>query len=232
MKRLIELPGNDRLMARAHALIDAMGRTPESEERSLRVRRSLDTAGRGAAPRWVWRGALAFGLVGVSAVAAASGSVWWRPPSAARAPVAGVASVTPPVAPKLAASRSVAAAPPAVAATPPAVPTPTDAIVVTSAPPRRAAPPVTAAPLSDVARVHEAAKALRHDADPERALQLLEPPGSRITGPLAEEALALRIEASAARGDGRRAKLAAAYLAQYPKGRYKELATKALAGKK
>jgi hypothetical protein len=88
-----------------------------------------------------------------------------------------------------------------------------------------------AAPLSDVARVHEAAKALRHDADPKRALQLLEPPGSRITGPLAEEALALRIEASAARGDGRRAKLAAAYLAQYPNGRYKELATKALAGK-
>jgi hypothetical protein len=225
MKRLVDLPGDDRLVARAQALIDAMGRTPESDERSLRVRRSLDTAGRGAAPRWVWRGALAFGLVGVSAVAAASGSVWWRPPSPARAPAAGVASVTSPVAPKLAASLSVAAAPPAV--TPP-----TDAIVVTSAPPRRAAPPVTAAPLSDVARVHEAAKALRHDADPERALQLLEPPGSRITGPLAEEALALRIEASAARGDGRRAKLAAAYLAQYPNGRYKELATKALAGKK
>ena len=225
MKRLIELPGNDRLMARAHTLIDAMGRTPESEERLLRVRRSLDAPGRGAAPRWVWRGALALGLVGVSAVAAASSSVWWRPPSTAQEPAAGAASVTPPVAPQLVASPSAVAAPPAVS-------TPTDAIVVTSAPPRRVAPPATAAPLSDVARVHEAAKALRHDADPERALQLLEPPGSRITGPLAEEALALRIEASTARGDGRRAKLAAAYLSQYPNGRYKELAAKALAGKK
>ena len=227
MKRLIDLPGNDRLVARAHALIDAMGRTPESEERSLRVRRSLDTPARGAAPRWVWRGALALGLVGVSAVAAASGSVWWRPSRGAPAPAEVIASVARPVA-KVAASASA----PASAAVPPAASTPTGAMVVTTVSPRRSAPPVMASPLSDVARVHEAAKALRHDADPERALQLLEPPGSRITGPLAEEALALRIEASAARGDGRRAKLAAAYLARYPNGRYKELATKALAGKK
>jgi hypothetical protein len=106
------------------------------------------------------------------------------------------------------------------------------ASVFPSAAPRRAGPPVAALPLSDVARVHEAAKALRHDADPGRALRLLERPGARITGPLAEEALALRIEASAAQGDGRQAKLAAAYLAQYPNGRYKELATKALAGRK
>jgi len=79
--------------------------------------------------------------------------------------------------------------------------------------------------------VHEAAKALRHEGDPERALQLLERPGTRITGPLAEEALALRIEASVARGDGRQGKLAAAYLAQYPNGRYRELAKRVLAGR-
>lgn len=228
MKRLVELPGNDRLTARAHALIDAMGRTPESEERSLRVRRSLDAPARGVAPRWVWRGALAFGLVGVSAVAAASGSTWWR--SGARpVPAEGRAQVAPPAVPKLVRSPATATA---AAEASPAVANPSSTSVVTGVPPRSAAPRVTAAPLSDVARVHEAAKALRHDADSERALQLLERPGARITGPLAEEALALRIEASMARGDGRQAKLAAAYLTQYPNGRYKELATKALAGRK
>jgi hypothetical protein len=77
--------------------------------------------------------------------------------------------------------------------------------------------------------VHEAAIALRHDGDPVRALQLLEASGKPISGPLAEEALALRIEASTARRDGREAKLAAAYLARYPNGRYRDLAKKALA---
>jgi hypothetical protein len=227
MKRLVELPDNDRLTVRAQALIDAMGRTPESEERLLRVRRSLDAPARGAAPRWAWRGALALGLVGVSAVAAASGSAWWGRPTTAPAPVAVVAQVAPPDSPKRAALPLGSAAPPAAP-----TPTPTGASVVTSAVPRRAVPAVSALPVSDVARVHEAAKALRHDADPERALRLLERPGASITGPLAEEALALRIEASGVHRDGRQAKLAAAYLAQYPNGRYKELATKALAGRK
>jgi hypothetical protein len=103
--------------------------------------------------------------------------------------------------------------------------TPASPLTPMSTPTSRAA----AAPLSDVARVHEAAKALRHDGDAERALQLLER-GAPVTGPLAEEALALRIEASVARGNGRQAKLATAYLAHYPQGRYRELAKKALAG--
>ena len=227
MKRLIELPGNDRLTARAHALIDAMGRTPESEERLLRVRRSLDTPARGAAPRWILRGALAFALVGVSAVAAASGAAWWSTPRPRAAPAGSRAPLAPPIEPKLVHSPAVAAP-----SSSPTVANPTGTDAGTSSPPRGGAPRVTASPLSDIARVHEAAKALRHDADPERALQLLERPGARITGPLAEEALALRIEASMARGDGRQAKLAAAYLVQYPNGRYKELATKALAGRK
>jgi hypothetical protein len=200
MKRLVELPSHDRLTSRAQALIGAMGRTPESEERLWRVRRSLDAPARGATPRWVWRGALALGLVGVSAVAAASGSAWWRPPRTAPAPAEAAANVAPPDAPKLAVRPSGTAAPPAMSTSP-------GASVFPSAAPRRAGPPVAALPLSDVARVHEAAKALRHDADPGRALRLLERPGARITGPLAEEALALRIEASAAQGDGRQAKL-------------------------
>jgi hypothetical protein len=119
MKRLSDLPAEDRLSSRAHVLIRATGATVQSEERRLRVRRLLD------------------------------------------------------------------------------------------------------APLR--------AQALRRDGDVERALQLLEH-GASVTGPFAEEALALRLEAAVVRGNGRQAKLAAAYLTRYPQGRYRELAERALSG--
>jgi hypothetical protein len=207
MKRLSELPADDRLTARAHTLIRAVGPTLESDERLLRVRRSLDAPVRAATPRWVWQVGLAVALVGLGAGAAIS-SGRAGPPAAhpvqivTAAPAVLSAAVLPGVA---RAERA-----------------------LTSAPSRAPSPRAAVPPLSDVARVHEAAKALRHDGDAQRALHLLE--GAPVTGPLAEEALALRIEASAARGDGRKAKLAAAYLAQYPNGRYRELAKKALSG--
>jgi hypothetical protein len=226
MKRLSELPAQDGLTARAHALIRATGPTLESEERLRRVRRSLDA--RAPAPRWMWRTALAFGLLAASAAAARS-SVFshvfgTRPALDERA-----ASV-----PTSAIQRARATALATTPSPPPIPPAPSEPPM--SSPPAALSPsqrlptPRSAA-LSDVARVHEAAKALRHDADPERALQLLER-GAPVSGPLAEEALALRIEASRARGDGRQAKLATAYLAQYPSGRYRELARQALSGKK
>ena len=226
MKRLVELSDGDRLTARAQTLVEAMGRTIESEERLLRVRRSLDAPVRSAAPRWVWRGALTFGLVGVSAVAAASGSAWLRAPVGASVPAESRSKVAPPV------ESPIEKSPAGVMGLLPPTATPSAArgVVSNGAAPRPTLAHAAASPLSDIARVHEAAKALRHDADPERALRLLA--GARITGPLAEEALALRIEASVARGDGRQGKLASAYLAQYPNGRYKELALKAQAGRK
>src|SRR5689334_11684369 len=70
MKRLIELPQTDRLTVRASALVRALGPTIESEERLRRVRRSLETSPRVVAPRWAWRAALAFGLLGGAATAA------------------------------------------------------------------------------------------------------------------------------------------------------------------
>lgn len=230
MKRLSELPAEGRLATRAQALIRAMGPTLESEERLRRVRRSLDAPARSSAPRWVWRVGLAVGLLGVSAAAAVGSSALSRlgRDQAAEAPVAQAAASSHARLPaRRAALAAPAAAPPMLEAAPlPAsLPTPVKSPSAASAPAPRTVPP-----LSDVARVHEAAKALRHDADPERALQLLERSGAPVTGPLAEEALALRIEASVARGDGRQAKLAAAYLAQYPKGRYRDLAKRALSG--
>jgi hypothetical protein len=96
---------------------------------------------------------------------------------------------------------------------------------------RRSEPPpapASSASDSDVARVHEAAKALRGDGDPQRALRLLES-SEKIGGPLAEEALALRIEAANASGDARAKSLALSYLSRYPGGRYRELARRTLA---
>jgi hypothetical protein len=224
MKRLCDLPAEDQLSWRAHALIRAMGATVHSEERLPRVRRLLDAPARAAAPHWGWRVGPALGLLGVSA-AAASGS-------SAVSSALGIGQT--------AADRAIQATSPSRAELPipVAVPLPVERVVEavrapssarpfapTNAPASRTAAP----PLSDVARVHEAAKALRHDGNAERALQLLEH-GAPVSGPLAEEALALRIEASVARGNGRQANLATAYLAHYPQGRYRELARKALSG--
>ncbi|MES1183283.1 MAG: hypothetical protein ABUL60_05680 [Myxococcales bacterium] len=228
MKRLSELPAEDGLTARAQVLIRAIGPTLESEERRRRVRRSLDA--RPASPRWLGRAALVLGLLGASAAAAAAGGSALSRVFGTQAPPDETLHAAPTVR-KPPPTRAAPALPdpglaaPALPSTPPIGLAPTPAGTSLRPPvPRPSA-------LSDVARVHEAAKALRHDADPERALQLLER-GAPVTGPLAEEALALRIEASRSRGDGRQAKLAAAYLAQYPNGRYRELAKQALSSKK
>ena len=223
MKRLSDLPAEDRLTSRAHALIRAIGPTVESEERFRLVRRSLDTPPR-AAPRWSWRLGLAVGVLAAGAAAAVGSSAVSRllghePPQEGPAPQAMPASrpkrpTAVPAPAELPPDRVVDALPSAApgGALPPAI-----------VPTARAVAP----PLSDVARVHEAAKALRQDRNAERALQLLER-GAPVTGPLAEEALALRIEASVTSGNGRQAKLASAYLARYPQGRYRELAKKVL----
>jgi hypothetical protein len=81
---------------------------------------------------------------------------------------------------------------------------------------------------AQVALVHEAAAALRRDGDPARAQALLEKAGATQSGPLEEEAFALKIEASLARLDGQAPRLGAEYLRRYPKGRYVELARRAL----
>lgn len=74
--------------------------------------------------------------------------------------------------------------------------------------------------MSDVQRVHAAATALRRDGDPRRALRLLDGVSSGSGGALAEEALALRVEAARRAGDPRAQSYAESYLSRYPKGRY------------
>ena len=94
---------------------------------------------------------------------------------------------------------------------------------------RRASP--AAAP-EDTAAIMDAMRALRVERNPGRARQLL---GRYLeqypNGALAEEALALSLEAAVARGDGDAAALAARYLKLYPTGPFQALARQTLAGR-
>jgi hypothetical protein len=86
------------------------------------------------------------------------------------------------------------------------------------------------AQIDAVAIVHAAAVALRRDHNPSRALQLLAKIGGNVRGPLAEEALALQVEAAVAAGDSQSRNFARSYLRSYPSGRYSDLAKKVLEG--
>jgi hypothetical protein len=86
------------------------------------------------------------------------------------------------------------------------------------------APPVAPAP-QETALVMKAVRALRRQHQPAQAGALLDEYLRRFPqGALAEEALALAIEAASARGDGRAAVLARDYLRRYPHGRFERAA--------
>jgi hypothetical protein len=86
------------------------------------------------------------------------------------------------------------------------------------------------AAMEDSAPVVEAMRALRRERDPVRARALLSRYLERYpTGTLAEEALALSIEAAVAHGDVDAAGLAARYLRLYPAGPFRPLARQTLA---
>jgi hypothetical protein len=81
----------------------------------------------------------------------------------------------------------------------------------------------------DPSQVAEAVRALRKQGDPARAQALLERYlRENPRGALAEDALALAIEAAAARKDPRAADYARRYLARYPGGRFRSLAERTL----
>ena len=107
-------------------------------------------------------------------------------------------------------------------------PRPVRAAAVASRPARAAAP--AAAPASeDTSAVSAAMRALRVEHNPVRARALLARYlGDHPNGALAEEALALSIEAALAHHDGDVAALANRYLHRYPRGSFQELARQAL----
>ncbi len=91
--------------------------------------------------------------------------------------------------------------------------------------PRSLPQPAAAAPPQETALLMAAVRALRREHDPTRAGVLLD---SYLRGyphgVLAEEALALAIEAASARGDARASALAHTYLQRYPQGRFQRAA--------
>jgi hypothetical protein len=81
----------------------------------------------------------------------------------------------------------------------------------------------------DPSRVFGAIQALRTDRDPARASRLLAEYLTRYPhGALAEEAVALSIEAAAARHSPSAATFAERYLREYPRGRFRHTAEQAL----
>jgi hypothetical protein len=81
----------------------------------------------------------------------------------------------------------------------------------------------------DATHVVEAIQALRTERDPARAQALLNDYlKANPRGALSGDALALSIEAASARRDPRAAEYARRYLAAYPKGKYRDLAKRAL----
>jgi hypothetical protein len=94
-----------------------------------------------------------------------------------------------------------------------------------------AAPAVPPKRASSEARVvQRSLEALRKDRNPKQAAAYLERyRQEHPDGTLAEEALALAVEAAAANGDPRVKELAVEYLGHYPRGRFRDSARQALA---
>lgn len=232
MNRLIELETNDPALRRAQEIVRLVRPVPVSESGMRRVRAALDIAPR----RGVWRGvpllvAAALCLLAAAAVAAAGVHLF----SARAAQHSTIASV--PSAPALARpssprselpSRAPAAdAPSSLGRESPAEPLPPARR--SSSKPRSHVREKDAPQLDEVARIHEAATALRRDGDAAGAARLLDSLPANPESPLAEEALALRIEAARAQHAANLVPLATSYLKRYPNGRYAAAARQALA---
>jgi hypothetical protein len=183
-----------------------------------RISRALSEGG---GRRLALRPAL-LGVAGVllAATGAAAGYSMLAPAPAKDQPV--VASAPPVL---KAPSGAVAAAPPLAPTEPAPAPAPAEPVAATSASAKRSAP----RPGEDPSQVAEAVRALRKQGDFARAQALLEQYlKNNPRGALAEDALALSIEAAAARKDPRAADYARRYLARYPNGRFRAVAERAL----
>jgi hypothetical protein len=135
--------------------------------------------------------------------------------------------------PALAALPAPVPAPPLPTVAPPApthssaVPSSKGPVAVPAPRARRAGPPASA---EDTTPVLAAMRALRRDHDPARARGLLATYlAQHPSGALAEEALALSIEAAVAHRDGDAGALAQRYLRLYPSGPFSALARRTLA---
>ena len=223
MKRLVEKDlAPSSLEADAAELFRASG-DANTDAVKQRVRERLVESRVRARPRFVLAPAVVLFVLAIGTVASATIAVrWWRGARVAPAPVAARATAGHPVVPAAAPIAAVEPVPPAnVPDVAPPAPQP-----ATHA--RRGRPPAVDAESS---LLFDATRVLRGERDPARAGALLDAYFRRFPhGALAEEALALAIEAAEARGDARARVLARRYLGRYPSGHFRELAERALAG--
>jgi hypothetical protein len=182
-----------------------------------RLTRALE-AGR-AAPRRVLRPAvLALAGLFVAASAAAAGYTLLAS-SKKPEPLAPVVAAPSP-------TEERAHAPRAAHVATPALPPPAEPAAVEPPSAKRTDKPRAG---EDPSQVAEAVRALRKQGDAARAQALLDQYlRTNPRGALAEDALALSIEAAAARKDPRAADYARRYLSRYPNGRFRGVAERAL----
>lgn len=215
MKRLLE--ESEPSLA---ALTELVANTPRHEPNPFakrlvqsRLTRELEGGPRRVWPRPAWFGLAAL-FFAATATAAVGYSFFAAPPP------------TPAVAPPLPAApspRQRVVAPAGPEQAPAALPMPSG----DKSSERRAEKPRAG---EDPSQVAEAVRALRKQGDPARAQALLDQYlRQNPHGALAEDALALSIEAAAARKDPRAVELARRYLARYPSGRFRSMAERVLA---
>jgi TolA-binding protein len=228
-----------RLLDEPDASLSALSGLLESAEplelgpfakRTVRFRISRALSVGGAGPRLPLRPGLlgGAGLLVAAAAAAMGYSLLSRPPAPAvvAAPPHSPAPLTPPVAPPAPEAAPEAEKPAVLEAAPEPEATTDLGPAVAPSPKRNADKPRAG---EDPTQVAEAVRALRKQGDFARAQALLEQYLKHNPhGALAEDALALSIEAAAARKDPRAADYARRYLARYPKGRFRAVAERAL----
>jgi hypothetical protein len=221
MKRLLEEA--DPTLGTLTALVASAERHQSSpfakRHVQSRLTRALEAGRSGGARRVLAPALLAFGGLLVAATAAAGGYTLLSS-SKKPEPVAPAASVAPP---GNDAHGHVKASHVAALALP-AADEPVPTVELPSA--KRAGKPRAG---EDPSLVAEAVRALRKQGDAARAQALLDQYlRANPHGALAEDALALSIEAAAARKDPRAADYARRYLARYPNGRFHGVAERAL----
>lgn len=243
MRRLREeKPASDPAIARLAAMAKAARPLERSHARQERVRAALARQGRAkkATPRraMVLRPAVVLiaSLGSVAIAGAVLGRVWVELKRSAhhRALVAPRTQLAVPALP----TPGLAAPAPAPARVAERVVSMAWSVSSHAAPPQATAPvaidPPSAPPLGPVSASHEAAmvaaavKVLRGDQDAKRAHDLFEEYLREYPqGLLAEEALALAVEAAGAHDDPQAARLGTEYLRRYPTGRFRGVAEQA-----
>jgi hypothetical protein len=232
MKRLLERtwpPAS--LEADAAELFRATGPSAAEPAVKQRVRERLAAVRTRARPRFVMVPAIVVvGLAIGTAAGATLGVRWWREAREAVPPAPSVAAPSRSGALRRASPARPAARLPPREMSPETAPVPRAPERAMVGHPRRSNAGA-AAEDGETRLLFEATRALRREQDPARAGALLDDYFRRFPrGVLAEEALAVAIEAAQARADARARDLARRYLARYPEGQFRKAAERALAG--